>query len=140
MAAPEHRPHPDTGLDIEVRFPALPARMHGTAAAVAAYHEAPGPSSSTTRRSLDRLPFLAGEWPLTWQYCRHRHVNPRPCPSHVRAHGVPGGCNHRQAPWPGYADPTAERTAGVSRGLELQYRRRSAGVPERAAADCALAA
>src|SRR5262249_28973226 len=43
MAAPGHRGHPDGGPGIEVHFPASP-RMHGTAAAVAACHEAPGPS------------------------------------------------------------------------------------------------
>jgi hypothetical protein len=44
MAAPGHRRHPGGGPGIEVHFPALPARLHGTAAAVAACHEAPGPS------------------------------------------------------------------------------------------------
>ena len=50
MAAPGHPGHPDGGLGIEVHFPALPARIHGTAVAVAACREASGPSSSTTRR------------------------------------------------------------------------------------------
>jgi hypothetical protein len=44
MAAPGGRRHPDGGPGIEVHFPALPARTDGTAVAVAACHEAPGPS------------------------------------------------------------------------------------------------